>query len=467
MALITDAISSLLGGGDNWDWFEHVHPASFRGVPFAVVSAESVFGRRQAVHEYPYRNTVWVEDLGRGTRKLTIRGFIVHNSLAYDAPDVITQRNSLVAACEAEGAGTLIHPTLGELTVSVPDGGLRVLESVDNGRSFEFTITLIESGLKVFAITGNTQAASLVQTHWLRTGLMAATKFIATVKGEIRSVTLTIKTLRNTAAFWGNRVKDTANEVTNLSNVLKSTFGCARYGRYNKGFVGGGVSGSTGTVNRTADTKNQPGLVMRKMAEAVTRRSDLLAKTATFEGVNSVDAFPGNAKTIIDAVMTFTGSVEEKIRMLETLASYRNATFYATDSEYAIAQSATTLLCVLSAGALAVVAVEYEPSSYDDAILMLNRVCDTLDDVLLMVADAGDDDDYLNLLETRNALVNAYGQKGADLSSLTQVGLSASLPALTLANRLYQNAARGDELVQSVQPRHPAFMPTKFRALRK
>ncbi|MCP1065410.1 hypothetical protein M5G07_07060 [Serratia symbiotica] len=78
---------------------------------------------------------------------------------------------------------------------------------------------------------------------------------------------------------------------------------------------------------------------------------------------------------------------------------------------------------------------------------MLNRVRDTLDDVLLMVADAGDDDDYLNLLETRNALINAYGQKGADLSSLTQVGLSASLPALMLANRLYQNAARGDELV--------------------
>lgn len=74
MALITDAISSLLGGGDSWDWFEHIHPASFRGVPFAVVSAEGVFGRRQAVHEYPYRNTAWVEDLGRGTRKLTIRG---------------------------------------------------------------------------------------------------------------------------------------------------------------------------------------------------------------------------------------------------------------------------------------------------------------------------------------------------------------------------------------------------------
>lgn len=45
--------------------------------------------------------------------------------------------------------------------------------------------------------------------------------------------------------------------------------------------------------------------------------------------------------------------------------------------------------------------------------------------------------------------------------------MPTSLPALVLANRMYQDGARGDELVQSVGPRHPAFMPTKFKALRK
>ena len=29
-----------------------------------------------AVHEYPYRDTVWVEDLGRSARKFTLRGFL-------------------------------------------------------------------------------------------------------------------------------------------------------------------------------------------------------------------------------------------------------------------------------------------------------------------------------------------------------------------------------------------------------
>ncbi|EKN4897377.1 DNA circularization N-terminal domain-containing protein, partial [Yersinia enterocolitica] len=54
MSLISNALSDLLGtGGDSWQWSEHLHPASFRGVPFAVMTAEGVFGRRQAIHEYP------------------------------------------------------------------------------------------------------------------------------------------------------------------------------------------------------------------------------------------------------------------------------------------------------------------------------------------------------------------------------------------------------------------------------
>ncbi|KFK94596.1 MULTISPECIES: DNA circularization protein [unclassified Serratia (in: enterobacteria)] len=467
MALITDALSSLLGGGQKWDWQAHIHPASFRGVPFAIVSGEGVFGRRQAVHEYPYRNTVWVEDLGRGTRKITLRGFIVQDSLVYDAPDVITQRDSLVAACEMEGAGILVHPTLGELTVSVPDGGLRVQDSMETGRAFEFTLTVIESGLKVFSVTGSAAASSTVNANWLLTAAKSGVKFIAMVRRELRTVTQAIKTLKNTANFWGNFVRGTANEVTNLGNVLKSTFGSARYGRFSKGTVGGSVSGLTGIVTRTEDTNDYSGLVQQKMAEAVTGRAKLLAEVDSLENISSIEAFSKGVREIIDQIIFLSGSIEEKIRMLETLAAYRSNTFYATESDAAISNSATILICTLSAGAMAVVAADYEPDSYDDAIAMLNRVCDTLDTILLMIADSGNDDSYLGLLLTRNALVDAYTIKGAQLSTLAQVTMPASLPALTLANRLYQDGARADELIQTVQPRHPAFMPLTFKALRK
>lgn len=467
MGLISDALSSLSGAGERWNWFEHLHPASFRGVPFAIVSGEGVFGRRQAVHEYPYRDTAWVEDLGRSSRKITLRGFIVQDSLVYIAPDVMTQRNSLVAACEMNGPGTLVHPTLGELTVSVPDGGLRITEAAETGRMFAFTLTVIESGLKVFAVTGNKQADSQVQTRWLQTAVTTAAKFISTIKGEMRSVTQTIKTLQNTAIFWSDRVHSVTNEATNLSEVLQSVFGSARYGRYNKGTVGGSVSGATGVVHHMADTRQQAHLVNQTIAAAVSGREKLLSLTAEFGHTLAVEDFPVNARKIIDALIAVPGSMDEKIRILETLAAYRNKVFYSTESENALSQTTTILLCVLSAGALASVAANYQPTSYDDAIAMFNRVCSTLDCVLLMAADAGDDDSYLALIETRHALAEAYRQKGALLSSLMKVTLPSSLPALTLAARLYQDGNRGDELIQSVQPRHPAFMPLTFKALRK
>jgi prophage DNA circulation protein len=110
-------------------------------------------GRRVAVHEYPYRDTAWVEDMGRAVRKITLRCFIVQDSTVYGGGSVIAQRQALIAACEQKDAATLIHPTLGELTVSVPENGLRIGGSFSNGRAFEFSLTCIESGLKVFAVT--------------------------------------------------------------------------------------------------------------------------------------------------------------------------------------------------------------------------------------------------------------------------------------------------------------------------
>lgn len=173
--------------------------------------------------------------MGRGVRRIVIRGFLIQDSQMYGGGDVITQRQALITACEEKGAGTLIHPTLGEMTVAIPENGLRLSGSADAGRVFEFTLMAIESGLKVFAVTGSSSAGKTVRTNYLK--LVSTTVFstIARIKGEIRGVTQAIKTIKSTIAFWSNMVESTTNEVTNVSNVLKSTFGNQRYGRYSKG----------------------------------------------------------------------------------------------------------------------------------------------------------------------------------------------------------------------------------------
>ncbi len=51
--------------------------ASFRGVPFQVVAAQVRNGRRLAVHEYPYVDGGWHEDMGRALRTYSFSGYLI------------------------------------------------------------------------------------------------------------------------------------------------------------------------------------------------------------------------------------------------------------------------------------------------------------------------------------------------------------------------------------------------------
>lgn len=466
MPLLQNALSSLLGfSGDSWNWQDHIHPASFRGVPFAIIDADGNFGRRQAVHEYPYRDTAWVEDLGRSTRRLTLNGFIIQSSLIYSAADVMTQRDNLIAACESKGAGTLVHPTLGELTVSIPDGGLKLRENKDLERVFEFSLTVIESGLRVFAITSASSASSTVKTSWLALAAKSAATFIAEVNSDIRTVTQAIKTIKSTVSFWTSMVTRVANEATNLSNTLKSTFGSSRYGRYNTGDIGGNASGATNTTMATADTNNYDLLVSQKMAASVENRAEVQDITASLLASVSVAAYASGAQDVINALLSSEAKGLDLVRLLETLATFTDTTYRPDSSDSSIASATQIYLVTLSAGAMVYAASLYEPVSYDDAAELLQRVVTVIDTVSLAVADAGYDDVFSELSNLKTMVKTTLQDKGAQLANVSTVTFSSALPALNLVNRLYQDANRTEGLVKMADPIHPAFMPLSFRAL--
>lgn len=105
--------------------------ASFRGVSFWVNSNGGENGRKTAIHEYPNKDQVWVEDLGRSQRKYHIQGFVLGN-------DYLTQRQLLINAIEQEGPGNLIHPTLGMLKVSITNSGWREPDNLQNKVEINF-----------------------------------------------------------------------------------------------------------------------------------------------------------------------------------------------------------------------------------------------------------------------------------------------------------------------------------------
>ncbi|MCP1629615.1 prophage DNA circulation protein [Citrobacter amalonaticus] len=466
MPIIQDAITSLLGGGASDNWQGLIRASSFRGVPFAIVMEEGSHGRRQAVHEYPYRDTAWIEDLGRGTRRFVIRGFLIQNSQVYGGGDVITQRQSLVAACEEKGSGTLIHPTLGELTVSVPENGLRITGAMDSGRVFEFTLMVIESGLKVFAVTDSTTAGDSVGTNYLKLVSTAVTSTLARIKGEIRGVTQAIYTIKGTVTFWTNMVDNTISEVTNVSNVLKSTFGNSRYGRYSKGGVGGSSSAIFGNTS-TTDIDNDRDLTDLVIAKSVMDRKNISDTVGVLNNSTTPDEFVQGVSDVVNAILNSTGSVNDRISALERLAKSISTEYQQSDSSKAVSESMNTLIVVLCSGAMACAVTDANPTSREEAEQITQRVTRQLDTALVLAGDRGDDDMYVLLLGVRTSFLSTMNARSSGLSELMEVTNIKPLPALTLANRFYQDVSRADELVQEARVPHPAFMPITMKVLKQ
>ncbi|ALR75845.1 DNA circularization protein [[Enterobacter] lignolyticus] len=466
MPVIQDVMTSLMGGGASDDWQSQLRASSFRGVPFAVVAEEGSHGRRQAVHEYPWRDTAWIEDIGRATRRFIIRGFLIQNSQVYGGGDAITQRQSLIAACEAKGSGTLIHPTLGELTVSIPENGLRISGSTENGRVFEFTLMAIESGLKVFAVTDSTTAGDTVNTNYLKLVSATVASALARIKGEIRGVTQAINTIKGAVTFWTSMVDSTISEVTNLSNVLNSTFGNTQYGRYSKGSVGGSSSAVSGNTS-TADVEDTQALADQVTAQSVMDRKNITDTVDHLNNSTNPDDFVQGVADVVNAILDSAGSVNDRISALEKLANAISTEYQQSDSSKAISATMNTLIVVLCTGAMTRAAADARPTSRDEAEAITQRVSVQLDTALVLAGDRAEDGMYGSLLAIRSSFLATMSDRASGLSELIQVTMAQPLPALTLANRLYQDASRADELVQEARVPHPAFMPVTMKVLRQ
>lgn len=118
-------------------WFEQLRPASLRGIACWVEDAELAIGRRVAVHEFPFRDEPYHEDLGRSLRELSLELILVGD-------DVIQRAQQLEAAVEAPGPARLVHPWYGELDVVILSARSRI--SMREGRVARISIICQRAG---------------------------------------------------------------------------------------------------------------------------------------------------------------------------------------------------------------------------------------------------------------------------------------------------------------------------------
>lgn len=118
-------------------WQDELRPASFRRVAFHVDVATTSAGRRLARHEYPQRDTPYLEDMGRKAREYKVEAFLV-------GPEYMAERDALLGAIEEAGPGQLVHPYLGTQLVTVSD--FELTESTASGGYAKLVITFVEAG---------------------------------------------------------------------------------------------------------------------------------------------------------------------------------------------------------------------------------------------------------------------------------------------------------------------------------
>jgi hypothetical protein len=145
------------------DFLQALRPASLGGVPFGVYDARTFAGRRNVIHEYPYRDEAWIEDIGRQPRRFDITGFLVANSQAYGGGSLARQRMNLLAVIENLPSATLVHPTLGTIN-DVNVLAFEFDERVDLGPGvLEFRLSLIQGSALLYPTSPSSTTGALAQ----------------------------------------------------------------------------------------------------------------------------------------------------------------------------------------------------------------------------------------------------------------------------------------------------------------
>jgi prophage DNA circulation protein len=435
--------------------------ASFRGVPFGVTTCEGRFGRSIALHEYPFRDTPWPEDLGRATRKFSIQGFMITDSLVYGGGDVSDQIQQLIGAAEANGAGTLVHPTLGRLQVSIPEEGLIVTQRLDGATFAEFTLACYDSGDRTFPAASTSQDDDMDSAA---DGIDSAASqdFITAVTPGVALGSFVVDMAVGTVTSWVGLLTQAATDATGIFNLAASLPG--NFGRFFNGALAGFNTGLS--TNPMPPTMEDLIFTATQERAAVTQAGDALITAAS---ITEPSGPPPAAQAAAAALVASIVNPSDGIRLFTMLANFYPA---APTGSSTIGQAAATMQTAMgnllrrtALAALVRVTDQYQPQSENDANTLRLNVCTLLDTESVIAGDAGDDASYDALVSAKATVSAILDGRGAQLPPMQRFTFPGSLVSLVAAQRIYQDSTRADELVRLADARHPAFMPLSFKAL--
>lgn len=384
-------------------WQDRLQPGRFRDADFLFEGADGELGRRVALHEYPLRDKPYAEDLGRKARRLTLQVYVL-------GPDYMAGRDRLIAAIEAPGPGTLVHPRLGSLQVTVLEcQGPR--ESSREGGMARFEITFVEAGEAVFP------GASADTPGVVRDRAAAARAAAEQVFGAIFETD-------GRPEWVSGAAQGIVGEWLGDLRVLSA----------------GGMPGPLGEyltrIDRLAPTL--PALV-RAPAALGTVMGSLTA------GLGGLFALPSQALARLRGLFRFGAG---RPAVPQTTATRRQLARNQT-ALHGLARQAAVIEAARASSGMTF-------ASFQEAAAVREELAGELDEQMLTAPDAL----YPALQDLRVAVIRDITARGADLARVVRYTSPAVVPSVVLAHRLYGDATRESGIIQRNRIiRHPGFVP--------
>jgi len=432
-----------------------LQPASFRGVPFFVDGAGVEVGRRVQVHEYPQRDKPWAEDLGRATRGFTIEAFVV-------GPDYISDAQALIAAAEEEGAGTLVHPWLGSMEVSLKDL-MRVRFDAAAGHAI-VSFSFVEPGeLEFPAAADSTAALSQSAADGLCTAASESFTDVFSVDGLPSFVSDAAGTSFASAFGLAGSLGSSFSSLAGWASGLRS-IAQGGLSSLTGGILSGVAGGIAGLLGVSASSLLATPLAL---AQAVMDVFDLssvvagLARGSAAAGPTYAIAAATAAQTtsaaqltpIILGIVTIAGNGGAG-GVLNAPMPTPGATANRTQQVVNAAACNALVRRALLAQAVGMSSA-IDTTVQADVLAVRGALCAALDAESLLA----DDVSYQALQVARRAVWADLTARSSDSARVLDLVPTEVSPALVLAYDQYEDAGRAIELAARNKIIHPGFVP--------
>jgi prophage DNA circulation protein len=118
-------------------WLDRLQTASFRGYKFLWEQVETSGGRRVVVHEYPFQDDPYAEDLGLKANDIRLNAYLI-------GKDHDLQATAFQKLLDQKGAGDLVTPLQGTMQAQLKDWSRT--DTTAQGGISRFSLTFVRTG---------------------------------------------------------------------------------------------------------------------------------------------------------------------------------------------------------------------------------------------------------------------------------------------------------------------------------